>query len=133
MHVQPHLEAIERFRAKEALALSLYLDLSTPVARAKAAQRAFALVCEALCHAGLDCNDGLSRVAEDLELVRLYLKTSAAGRSSFVAFFSCAQELFWRALPLPGPLAESASVGESFDLGPLRLSLVLQPQGELAG
>lgn len=102
------------------MALSLYLDLSTPEKRRRVMQRVTGALAPYLGPgSGLD-EERLRGLREDLEMVRLYFKTSGSGRSPYVAIFSCAPQLFWRVYPLETPVEESIEVGRDFSLASLR-------------
>lgn len=112
------------------LALSLYLDVSTLERRRRVMQRVTTAI-----EAKLAAGDGhtaeqAEELQEDLEMVRLYFGTSASRRSQYVAIFSCAAQLFWRVVPLRGPVDETIGAAESLDLRPLREALsATEPNG----
>jgi hypothetical protein len=73
--------------------------------------------CMEQCSPKPECREAIK---EDMEIVGLYLKTNGHRRYTGLAIFSCAAELFWRAYPLPVPIASQVRVGPQFDLEPLK-------------
>jgi len=110
-------ELLERFDADGGIALSIYLDVSTPALREGALQRIRARIGSL---GDADGADRLQTISEDLDMVELYLGTSAARSLRRVAIFSCANQLFWRAYPLSDLPEEYVAVGSRFDVAPLR-------------
>jgi hypothetical protein len=113
------MESLRRLDTGGNLALSLYLDVSSPDKRRRVVQRVTRAVEAALSSHGRTAEQAVA-LQEDLELVRLYFGTSASTRHPYVAIFSCAQQLFWRVLPLAGPVEESIAAAQALDLRPLR-------------
>lgn len=119
---QAELDILARFDADGGTALSLYLDVSTPGLREGALDRAREHITSA---AGLDAANLLESLSEDLDMVELYLSTSSARTLRYVAIFSCARQLFWRAHPLGFLINESVSVSSQFDVAPLREHVIV--------
>jgi hypothetical protein len=113
------LALLQRFDADGRLALSLYLDVSTPERRATVMQRIRDQLRTAAWNSQPGDEDLLTALGEDLEMVRLYFRTTAGRRSRYVAIFVCAPQLFWRVYPLDGPISEEVYVGRHFEVGPL--------------
>ncbi|MHB0876021.1 MAG: hypothetical protein ACYC5O_08260 [Anaerolineae bacterium] len=114
------MDALKRLDTDGHLALSLYLDVSTPDRRRRVMQRVAKAIEGQLAAAGNHTAEQVQELQEDIELVRLYFGTSASRRHPYVAIFSCATQLFWRVVPLPEPIAESIVAADSLDVGPLR-------------
>ncbi len=116
------LDILDRFDTDGGLALSLYLDVSTPERRGSALGR----VRDELrtCLLQFPHPDAVAALGEDLEMVDLYLSTTSARHLHYVALFSCARQLFWRAYPLVSLRAESVQVGDRFDTEPLRQAML---------
>lgn len=110
---------LQRFDADGRLALSLYLDVSTPEKRASADERVRDKLRAAVGNVRPEDEDLLGALSEDLEMVRLYFRTTAGHRSRYVAIFTCASQLFWRVYPLEGPVDDYVHVGRHFDVEPL--------------
>lgn len=105
------------------LALSLYLDVSTPDRRRKVMQRVTkALEPLLAADSGLPAEQ-VQGLREDIEMVRIYFGTSASCRHPYVAIFSCAPQLFWRVVPLDAPVEEAIRAGKSLDTRALGESL----------
>jgi hypothetical protein len=118
------LEALRRFQGDTHLAVSAYLNLDSPEQRQAAYEEFMRQMQIRLeeCGARQDCREA---VEEDIEIVRLYLKTNGQRRFRGVAIFSCAPEYFWRAYPLPLPISTQVSVGRHLNLEPLEHTLAL--------
>ncbi len=116
------LEALRRFQGDSHLAVSVYLNLDSPEQRQAAYEEFMRQMQIRLeeCGARKDCREA---VEEDIEIVRLYLKTNGQRRFRGVAIFSCAPEFFWRAYPLPVPVSTQVTIGRRLDLGPLEHAL----------
>lgn len=119
MVIREDLDILARFDADGGLALSLYLDVSTPERRESALDRVRD-------HLHTAPADAAAALAEDLDMVDLYLSTTTARRLHYIAMFSCARQLFWRAYPLDGLSAERIHIGARFDIEPLRLAGALE-------
>lgn len=122
------LSLLRGFGAGEHIALSVYLDLSTPERRGTALQRL-----EAALTPQLSGNDGIppeqaAELQEDMDMVRLYLKSSNGARAPYLAAFSCAPELFWRVYQLDAPVGEMVALQRTFHLGPLEEALRCLPE-----
>lgn len=121
------LEALRRFQGDTHLAVSAYLNLDSPEQRQAAYEEFMRHMQKRLeeCGARKDCQEA---VEEDIEIVRLYLKTNGQRTFRGVAIFSCAPEYFWRAYPLPVPVSTQVTVGRQLNLGPLERALAtLEP------
>ena len=116
---------LARFDGDGRQALSLYLDVSTPERRDSAVARARAHVTGAL--RDREDQSASASLAEDLEMVGIYLGTTAARGMRYVAIFSCASQLFWRAYPIDHLETERITVGERFDVEPLQGLMVSSP------
>jgi hypothetical protein len=112
------LEILRSFNGHGRIVLSAYLCLDTPEHR-KSAYDDFVQQMQARmeeCGHQAECRKAIE---EDMEIVGLYLKTNGHRRHAGLAIFSCAAELFWRAYPLPVPVATQVVVGPTFHLKPL--------------
>ena len=125
------LDLLKSFDADGHLAISLYLDLSTPERRNQALRRVIRRLEPLLENGDSGIADKLGSLQEDLEMIRLYLKTSGSRRSPYVAIFVCAPQLFWRAYQLEAPVPELLEVGPRFHVNPLEE--VASDRGEAAG
>ena len=110
---------LRSFRSEGHVALSAYLDVSTPDLRQTVLQRT-----EEALDPYVSGRDGLSpdqaiELREDLEMVRIYLGGRNAARAPYLAIFSCAPELFWRVYQLDSPLREKVVVQPRLYLEPL--------------
>ncbi|NPV08065.1 MAG: hypothetical protein HPY83_08900 [Anaerolineae bacterium] len=113
------LGLLQRFDADGRLALSLYLDVSSPERRATVLHRVRDKLRAATSGAQNGGDDPLAPLSEDLEMLRLYFQTSAGRQARYVAVFTCASQLFWRVYSLDEPLNELVHVGRHFELAPL--------------
>jgi len=109
------LGVLDRFDTDGRLALSLYLDVSTPERRATVLDRIRSEI-----RTVVPEGPQLDSLAEDLEMVRLFFSTSATRQVRYVAIFSCAAQLFWRAYPCDQTVDELIIVDSSFHTAPLR-------------
>lgn len=112
------LNRLKSFNGHGNYALTVYLRLDTPQLR-EAAYEDFeqaVRACLERCTPQPECREA---IREDLEIVRLYIKTNGHRHYPGVAIFSCAAELFWRAYPLPVPIPTQVSVGPGFHVDPL--------------
>ncbi len=112
------LNQLKSFNGHGSYALTVYLRLDAPQLR----ETAYEQFDEAVrsCLEGRDCQpECREAIREDLEIVRLYIKTNGHRHYPGVAIFSCAAELFWRAYPLPVPVPTQVSVGPGFHVDPL--------------
>ena len=114
------LGLLDRFNADGGIALSIYLDVSTAERHMGALDRVREHV---RAQGETDGAAMLLALAEDLDMVELYLGTTAAHSLSYVAIFSCASQLFWRAYPLHALSEESITIGDRFETGPLHSSV----------
>jgi hypothetical protein len=116
------LEALRRFRGDTHLAVSAYLNLDSPEERQAAYEEFMRQMQIRLeeCGERKDCREA---VEEDIEIVRLYLKTNGRRRFRGVAIFSCAPEYFWRAYPLPVPVPTRVTVARQLNLDILHETL----------
>jgi hypothetical protein len=120
-------DALKRFQGDTHLVVSAYLNLDSAAQR-RAAYAEFMRQMQVRledCGARQDCREA---VQEDIEIVRLYLKTNGERRFRSVAIFSCAPEYFWRAYPLPVPVPTQVTVGRHLDLEPLEQTLATLEQ-----
>ena len=117
------LALLRQFDADGHFALSLYLDLSTPTLRDEAIQRVTAALAPYLQGNNGDGAEQAEEFQEDLDMVRLYFKTSNSSRAPYVAIFSCASQLFWRVYQLNVPVEETIIVSDRFELAPLEAAL----------
>lgn len=116
------LEALQSFNGHGSTTLSAYLRLDTPE-RSKSAYDEFEQQMKLRleeCGHEPECLEALK---EDMEIVRLYLRSNGHRNYAGLAIFSCAAELFWRVYPLPVPLPNRVSVGARFDIAPLKQEL----------
>lgn len=113
------LGLLQRFDADGRLALSLYLDVSTPERRATVLQRVRDKLRVVATRAQNGGDDPLASLAEDLEMLRLYFRTSASRQARYVAVFTCAPQLFWRVYALDGPVDEQVHIGSEFEVAPM--------------
>ena len=113
------LEVLESFRRDGQIMLTAYLNLNSLEHREAAYQDFVKLAEKRLeeCGQRAECREA---IREDMEIVGLYLKTNGHRHHAGLAIFSCASELFWRAYPLPRPVATEVSVGPRFEVEPLR-------------
>ena len=113
------LELLESFNGNGHVVLSAYVQLDTPQNREAAYEEFLRQAQKRLeeCGTRSDCRKAIQ---EDVEIVTLYLKTNGHRRQPGLVIFSCAAELFWRAYPLPVPVANRVSIGPRFDLDPLK-------------
>lgn len=109
------LAALRRLDTDGHLALSLYLDVSTPDMRRRVMERITKALAPFLAADSSLPPEQAQGLREDLEMVRIYFGTSASCRHPYVAIFSCAPQLFWRVVPLDAPVQEAVMVGKSFD------------------
>lgn len=112
------LNRLRSFNGRGNYALTVYLRLDTPQHREAACEHFDQAVraCLESCTPQPECQEA---IREDLEIVRLYIKTNGHRHYPGVAIFSCAAELFWRAYPLPVPIPTQVSVGSGFCIDPL--------------
>ncbi len=112
------LNHLKSFNGHGNYALTVYLRLDTPQLRETACEHFDEAVrsCLEECNSQPECREA---IREDLEIVRLYIKTNGHRHDPGVAIFSCAAELFWRAYPLPVPIPSQVSVGPGFNVEPL--------------
>ena len=129
---QSELNILKQFDTEGHLALSLYLDLSTPKRRAGALERVLSALSASFPSGtggnGSNGSDGhdpeeLGGLQEDLELVRLYFRASGSCRSAYMAIFSCAPQLFWRVYHFDEPLQELLEIGHCLNVAPLEVIL----------
>jgi hypothetical protein len=115
-------KALREFQGQTHLAVSAYLNLDSAVQRQAAYEEFMRQMQIRLdeCGARQDCREAAE---EDIEIVRLYLKTNGERRFRGVAIFSCAPEYFWRAYPLPVPVPTQVTVGRHLDLEPLEQTM----------
>jgi hypothetical protein len=99
--------------------LTAYLNLNSPEHRESAYHDFISLAEQRLeeCGQRPECREAIH---EDMEIVGLYLKTNGHRHHAGLAIFSCANELFWRAYPLPRPVETAVTVGPRFEVEPLR-------------
>lgn len=110
------LESLQRFTASCNLALSLYLDLRS-VNRGESAMEAVdRLARQQRQSLGTQVDDETwDALQEDLEMIKLYLKTNGNRSVRSLAIFSCAGDYFWRAYQLPYPVPTHLHVGPHLD------------------
>ncbi|MGQ9555500.1 MAG: hypothetical protein ACUVWR_15465 [Anaerolineae bacterium] len=117
------LALLRQFDADGHLALSLYIDLSTSERRDEAIQRVTAALAPHFQENNGYGAEQAEALREDLDMVRLYFKTSNSSRAPYIAIFSCAPQLFWRVYQLDVPIEEAIIVGHRFELAPLEAAL----------
>jgi hypothetical protein len=115
------MEVLRSFDSRGRITLSAYLRLDSPLDRASAYDQFMDLMRSRLeeCGSDRECREA---VAEDMEIVGLYLRTNGHRRHAALAIFSCAAELFWRAYPLESAIPTQVTVGPTFNLEPLTLA-----------
>jgi hypothetical protein len=114
------LQVLENYRCSEGLAVSVYLDLESlpnPDAANELLEEMAQAEKEKL---GMDSETWAS-LREDLDIIRLYLKTNGNRNTPGVAIFCCAGEYFWRAYPLPTPVPTRMHIGPRLDTADLVL------------
>ncbi|MGD8623597.1 MAG: hypothetical protein PVJ34_03600 [Anaerolineae bacterium] len=113
------LEILESFHRDGQIMLTAYLNLDSAEHRESAYHDFIDLAEQRLeeCGPRAECQEA---IREDMEIVGLYLKTNGHRPHTGLAIFSCANELFWRAYPLPRPVETAVSVGPRFEVEPLR-------------
>ncbi|HNS52889.1 MAG TPA: hypothetical protein PKO09_17125 [Anaerolineae bacterium] len=113
------LEVLRSFDSRGRYTLSAYLHLDGAHRRESAYEELMRLIRSRLEECGSDpeCRDA---IAEDMEIVGLYLRSNGHRHHAGLAIFSCAAELFWRAYPLQAAVPTQVSVGPAFNLEPLR-------------
>lgn len=114
------LAALDRYSCSSGLAVSVYLDLESLPDRATAARQLQQLAEAQKDELGMD-QEAWSTLQEDLEIIRLYLKTNGNRQAPGVAIFCCASEYFWRAYPLPAPIPTHMHIGSRLDTAHLAL------------
>jgi len=111
------IQSLAQFNSRGNLALSVYLYLE-PASSASPAEQI-----EPLLQASLDryAHDPERRrvLEEDIEMVRLYVRSNGNAQAGGLAIFSCSAEFFWRAYRLPRPVPTQVAVDAHFVTGPL--------------
>ncbi len=113
------LQTLESFESHGHVTVSAYLPMDTPRQR-ESAYADFMREMQAHLAAGNHRPELQQAIQEDMEIIGLYLQTNGHRQQGGVAIFSCAAELFWRAYALPIPPPTQVTVGEKFDVEPLR-------------
>ncbi len=117
------LAVLDRYSCSSGLAVSVYLDLESLPERDTATRLLQQLAEAQKEELGMDEEDW-STLQEDLDIIRLYLKTNGNRQTPGVAIFCCASEYFWRAFPLPTPIPTHMHIGSRLDT--THLSLLFQ-------
>jgi hypothetical protein len=108
------LSALGQYNCPSGLAVSVYLDLQSLPERETATRLLQQLAEAQKEELGMDQEDWTT-VQEDLDIIRLYLKTNGNRQVPGVAIFCCASEYFWRAYPLPTPIPTHMHIGHRLD------------------
>jgi len=127
------LTTLRHFDSKGHLTLSVYLDLSTPEKKTGVVARVTDQV-NSFLHEHTEIEEAqLAELQEDLDMVRLYFTAKGSCQPPYLAIFSCAPQLFWRALRLESPVEEQVHIGPQFDIEPLThaISPIRNAQREL--
>lgn len=114
------LAALDQYSCPSGLAVSVYVDLESLPERDTATRLLQQLAEAQKEELGMD-QEAWSTLQEDLEIIRLYLKTNGNRQVPGVAIFCCASEYFWRAYPLPTPIPTHMHIGSRLDTAHLTL------------
>ena len=123
------IKELAGFKSTDAPVLSCYLDID---GRRKIRPKDYHLELESLSKSFLASHQGLDLDA-DLAAMSKHVRTELDRQGvRGLAMFSCASMGFWRAIPLPVPVASRLSVNQSPAIGPLEAILHdLEPLGVL--
>jgi hypothetical protein len=108
------LEVLDQYSSPNGMAVSVYLDLESLPEPDTANQLLEELAEAQKKELGMD-QESWDSLQEDLDIIRLYLKTNGNHRARGVAIFCCASEYFWRVYPLPTPIPTHMHVGPRLD------------------
>jgi hypothetical protein len=108
------LQALKAFNAQSGLALSIYLDLDSAEKRVTAEETLRRLLHAQVRAMGIH-GEAQETLQEDFEIIQLYLNTNGSRNARGLAIFSCANEFFWRAYPLPVPIGTHVHIAPHLD------------------
>jgi hypothetical protein len=114
------LAVLNQYSCPSGLAVSVYLDLESLPERDTATRLLQQLAEAQKQELGMD-QDAWNTLQEDLDIIRLYLKTNGNRQAPGVAIFCCASEYFWRAYPLSRPIPTHMHIGPRLDTAHLVL------------
>ena len=114
------LDILDKYSSPNGLAVSVYLDLESLPEPDTANQLLEQLAEAQKRELGMD-EESWDSLQEDLDIIRLYLKTNGNRRAKGVAIFCCASEFFWRVYSLPTPIPTHMHVGPRLDTADLVL------------
>ena len=114
------LEVLDQYSSPDGLAISVYLDLESLPETNTATQLLEQLAETQKRELGID-QESWDSLQEDLDIIRLYLKTNGNRHARGVAIFCCASEYFWRAYPLSTPIPTHMHIGSRLDTAHLVL------------
>jgi hypothetical protein len=114
------LEVLDKYNSPAGLAVSVYLDLESLPEPDTATQLLEELAEAQKRELGMD-QASWDSLQEDLDIIRLYLRTNGNRHARGVAIFCCASEYFWRVYPLPTPIPTHMHIGPRLDTAHLAL------------